>query len=633
MGCCSSTARTTAGSRKKLPEVSWHCGVNYCHGLEVEGIPLDRYLEHFSGLGRPEQHQVVTKVVEEASTSAASGARAGVCHTRTAKIGLLSWNVGGISDHRKDQGAGLEEAVQGAAAEVLSAAVADLGPADVIVVGLQEIISLTPSNAMKGTSSANESRKNKSFYGWPETVAQWVELLAGGLNGQSSVSQDHPAYVLYGQPVYLFGLLLCVFCPASMLKHIRDFGMAEKPLDQKWKSGAKGAVACRFVLWDRSFCFLNCHLAATTATSAKSSLRTFKQRLQQLEQCWNEIKFKSHVNQMVYPVSAHRAIFLLGDTNMRLVNNYNCHQACQDFHSYTTNAIGDAEAGYRELWELDQLTQELSKPDQPSISERPLSGCLTGQLSEGILKNWQEPLVDENLGPPFPPTFKLAVPGPGYSRKRVPAWTDRVLFRSDHAEPAKYGSVMQSKVLKPPRNLSDHDPVYAFFNVECTSIHPRRLGSLAREVRKASMGLDERKSQPPAATRRFPSTQQAQQAALASGSMAAHEEEFSRRLSERLSELEDPSDTAAASWLLQECQEECWMLLCRRLEFSLNDSIRPGLDLNWFEDVPGEREAYQELDAEELAKSLQEVMNTLRRDLVQNTKPKMSKSSSTVVSL
>ena len=26
------------------------------------------------------------------------------------QIGLLSWNVGGISDHRKDQGAGLEEA-------------------------------------------------------------------------------------------------------------------------------------------------------------------------------------------------------------------------------------------------------------------------------------------------------------------------------------------------------------------------------------------------------------------------------------------------------------------------------------------------------------------------------------------
>ena len=30
------------------------------------------------------------------------------------QVGLLSWNVGGISDHRKDQGAGLEEVSSGA---------------------------------------------------------------------------------------------------------------------------------------------------------------------------------------------------------------------------------------------------------------------------------------------------------------------------------------------------------------------------------------------------------------------------------------------------------------------------------------------------------------------------------------
>lgn len=63
------------------------------------------------------------------------------------------------------------------------------------------------------------------------------------------LSRRVEAYVLYGQPVYLFGLLLCVFCPAYLLKHIRDFGMAEKPMDPRIKSGAKGAVACRFVLW------------------------------------------------------------------------------------------------------------------------------------------------------------------------------------------------------------------------------------------------------------------------------------------------------------------------------------------------------------------------------------------------
>lgn len=246
MGCC---AGTTAGSRKRLPEVSWHCGLS-CHGLEVEGIPLDRYLDHFTGLNLHEQHEVIGRVVQEADQSPSSSA--GVCSRKVARVGLLSWNVGGISDHRKDQGAGLEEAAQAAVADVLHAAVAKIGAADIIVVGLQEIISLTPSNAMKGTSSFNESRKNQSFYGWPETVAQWVEVLLGGLNSGpmpsgpagKSFCSDHRSYVLYGQPVYLFGLLLCVFCPAYLLKHIRDFGMAEKPMDSRIKSGRCQGCCC-----------------------------------------------------------------------------------------------------------------------------------------------------------------------------------------------------------------------------------------------------------------------------------------------------------------------------------------------------------------------------------------------------
>lgn len=68
----------------------------------------------------------------------------GVCNRRVARVGLLSWNVGGISDHRKDQGAGLEEAAQAAVAEVLQAAVACIGEAEIIVVGLQEGLGFGP---------------------------------------------------------------------------------------------------------------------------------------------------------------------------------------------------------------------------------------------------------------------------------------------------------------------------------------------------------------------------------------------------------------------------------------------------------------------------------------------------------
>lgn len=616
MGCC---AGTTAGSRKRLPEVSWHCGLS-CHGLEVEGILLDRYLDHFTGLNLHEQHEVIGRVVQEADQSPSSSA--GVCSRKVARVGLLSWNVGGISDHRKDQGAGLEEAAQAAVADVLHAAVAKIGAADIIVVGLQEIISLTPSNAMKGTSSFNESRKNQSFYGWPETVAQWVEVLLGGLNSGpmpsgpagKSFCSDHRSYVLYGQLVYLFGLLLCVFCPAYLLKHIRDFGMAEKPMDSRIKSGAKGAVACRFVLWDRSFCFLNCHLAATTSNSARISARDLRQRLRQLEQCWTEIKFKSHVNQMVYPVSAHRAIFLLGDTNMRLVHKSDINE---DFGSYATKTISAKENGYRQLWSLDQLCQELGPEPQPSLREHKIRGLGLNVTDEQFLSQWQEPFVSGRQGPPFPPTFKLAVPGPGYSKKRVPAWTDRVLYSSDHAEPLKYGSLQQSQVLSPPHNVSDHDPVYAFFDVECMGIDPRRLGLLARQVRGESRETRRLSSRLTTSGRMQSQVLQAQ--ALEEDALAPQTEidDASRKLFEQVTTLQDSSETALACLMLQECQQECWKLLCSQLEQKLGCSIR---HIQTSQSTGGHEMADEEaeevvrkLDSEALQEGLREVLQSMQR--------------------
>lgn len=562
--------------------------------------------------------------MQEAEQSTSSGAKAGVCNRKVARIGVLSWNVGGISDHRKDQGAGLEEEAQAAVADVLQAAVAKLGAADVIVVGLQEIISLTPSNAMKGTSSFKESRKNQTFYGWPETVAQWVELLLGALNsrplpaGKSFCSSDHRAYVLYGQPVYLFGLLLCVFCPAHLLKHIRDFGMAEKPMDPRIKSGSKGAVACRFVLWDRSFCFLNCHLAATTSNSTRYGLRDLKQRLQQLEQCWTEIKFKSLVNQMVYPVPAHRAIFLMGDTNMRLVNR----ESKKDFHAYALQALSKPE-GYKELWKLDQLSQEMADSPQPSLFPQKSLGCLSVP-HERLLSQWREPFSDAHQGPPFPPTFKLAVPGPGFSKKRVPAWTDRVLFSGEHAEPLKYGSVEQIQVLNPPHNVSDHDPVYAFFEVECMAIHPRRLGTLAREVRSATK---EPREEPLA---RSPTTQLQvlqQDQAFGGGMLATNQpdiDEISRKLYEQVTSLNDTGQSALACLMLQECQEECWKALCAQLEHKLGCSIRHIASSNssTYPDLMDEEEeeVVKRLDSEALREGLREVLNSMQRDLP-NSRP------------
>lgn len=165
---------------------------------------------------------------------------------------------------------------------------------------------------------------------------------------------------------------------------------------------------------------------------------------------------------------------------------------------------------------------------------------------------WREPVVSENNGPPFPPTFKLDVPGPGYSKKRVPAWTDRVLFRSQHAEPLTYGSVEQAKVLSPARNISDHNPVFARFEVDCVTVNSGKLSRLIREVRRNCTGTPT--SNP--CERRAVEQALAFQANLME--VAQPEiEDLARRLFADLQELGTNEEVMAGATQLLDFQEEC----------------------------------------------------------------------------
>lgn len=657
MGCCCSChSSTTAGSQLPLSEVSWDGGGTdgLCQGIEVGGIPLSYFLSQFSGLGPEEQIEVASAVVADLNsfTSPATGVprsspsrcNSGICHRRPVSVGVFSWNVGGISDNRKEAGAGVHESSRGDVLKVLAASVKKMGAADIIVVGLQETISLTPHNAMKAMSSAGDSRLKTQFYSWPATVAQWVELLLQGLNGQSSResvdvgNEDGPgfrrqtsddeqgcSYALYGQPVYLFGLLLCVFCRTVVLKHIKDFGMMEMAMDKRFKSGAKGVVACRFVLFDRSFCFINCHLSAQKKNGTKYRMKSFQKRVMQIQRIWTEVKFKSQVDQMVYPVSAHRAVFLLGDTNFRI----SLHNRWFSPQSKEIQSPSSDQA-YADLWVHDQLFQELHRQSRASsdsvegppggrhssssvvssASQSSGGGQVGHQTTEGsadrsaqvslgnisrssfasgasvasastvdlgktstiqfesnkALMLWREPVVSP--GPPFPPTFKLDVPGPGYSKKRVAAWTDRVLFRSQHAEPQVYDSARQAEVLKPPRNISDHDPVFARFEVECVTVHSRKLAQLIREVRRSGGG-----SPTHVGGRRTVEQALSFQANVVETAQPEIED-FARRLFTGLQEVLGPDEAVAGAAQILEYQEECWHLVCSQFESLITDSIR-----------------------------------------------------------
>jgi len=412
--------------------------------IEVEGLPLD----HFIGL----PCEVSSEQQEDLIWS-----------QKSAGIEVVTWNVGSLSSHADGlTDESIRQDVLKIFTGVFEAGTMDK-PVDVLVVGLQEVIPLTICNAVLQVVSLTTDDRTS----WPSIVHQWVELLTEILD-----AHPHPLanYVLHGQPVYMFGLLLCVFCRSDLdktqMKHFRKYRLAVDCCN----TGTKGIVACRLSLYDRSFCFINCHLQAMKGHTEKDNIKALQDRLNQIERCWREIHF--FVSDNAYELRAHRAVFLLGDTNMRLdlPEDFKCRK---EFGKHVQREI--AANRWLELRQYDQLTVDV------------LQGGLEESFKMWLSKErlWKEPL--ENDAPfPFPPTYRLEVPGPGYSSKRVPAWTDRILYRSHHVRPMRYMSMRQQELLSPSRNLADHDPVYARFEVVCDQINSARFAEFIRSVEPKS---------------------------------------------------------------------------------------------------------------------------------------------------
>jgi hypothetical protein len=85
------------------------------------------------------------------------------------------------------------------------------------------------------------------------------------------------------------------------------------------------------------------------------------------------------------------------------------------------------------------------------LTKARFSGAAFGKFSEGKIS--------------FPPTFKFNKNGQVYDtskKKRVPAWTDRVLYMGS-LELLEYASVPSAKT-------SDHRPVYATFRLPSSAV-------------------------------------------------------------------------------------------------------------------------------------------------------------------
>ncbi|XP_075069101.1 phosphatidylinositol 4,5-bisphosphate 5-phosphatase A [Mixophyes fleayi] len=250
---------------------------------------------------------------------------------------------------------------------------------------------------------------------------QWSEVFMDVLSPFS--------YVLVSS-VRMQGCLLLVFAKYFHLPFLRDVqtDCTRTGLGGYW--GNKGGVSIRLSLFGHMVCFLNCHLPAHMENS--------DQRVDNFESI---LQLQQFQGPLANGVLDHDLVFWFGDLNFRI----------DDLDLYfVKSAVQGNKLSL--LWEKDQL-------NMAKCYEHVLSGFMEGPLT-------------------FPPTYKYDVGTNTYdtsSKKRKPAWTDRILWKMKHpiSQPdtssslskdlsvalLSYGSHMQY-------TESDHKPVSAIFSVK-----------------------------------------------------------------------------------------------------------------------------------------------------------------------
>ncbi|XP_018411019.1 PREDICTED: phosphatidylinositol 4,5-bisphosphate 5-phosphatase A isoform X1 [Nanorana parkeri] len=204
---------------------------------------------------------------------------------------------------------------------------------------------------------------------------QWSEVFMDVLSPFS--------YVLVSS-VRMQGCLLLVFAKYYHLPFLRDVqtDCTRTGLGGYW--GNKGGVSIRLSLFGHMVCFLNCHLPAHMENS--------DQRVDNFESI---LQLQQFQGPLANGVLDHDLVFWFGDLNFRIDD--------LDLH-FVKSAIQGNKLSL--LWEKDQLN--MAKCYEPV-----LSGFMEGPLT-------------------FPPTYKYDVGTNTYdtsSKKRKPAWTDRILWK------------------------------------------------------------------------------------------------------------------------------------------------------------------------------------------------------------
>jgi len=239
---------------------------------------------------------------------------------------------------------------------------------DIFAIGFEEIVDLTAQNIVSSSDENASLWYTKIIECLKKTGREYVQLIAENLQ--------------------LVGVCLFVFVLKKHIGSIKDICVSKAKTGFGGTAGNKGAVLLRFIYYNTSMCFVCSHFAAHQ--------KEIKQRNEDFRQIYETAEF---VGQAVTTLSKietkfHDYVFWCGDLNYRI-----------DLPNDTCRSL-IAQQAWEPLLKEDQL-------------------CIQRKLNLVFREFNEGPIL-------FPPTYKYNLNEDTYDRSekcRVPAWTDRILWR------------------------------------------------------------------------------------------------------------------------------------------------------------------------------------------------------------
>lgn len=258
----------------------------------------------------------------------------------------------------------------------------------------------------------------------PDKIRIWENALVDTLARRSGKKSD---YVIL-RSEQLVGTALIILVKENLVENIRQVEATTKKTGLKGMSGNKGGVAIRMTFHDSSLCFVTAHFAAGHSNYEERNA-----------DYWTISRGMTF--QRGKTISSHDHIIWLGDFNYRI-----------NLPNDTVRSLASKD-DLQPLYDCDQLTRS-----------REIGAVFPGYIESPIK---------------FKPTYKYDNGTHTYDsseKQRIPAWTDRVLFKGEGLGILEYG--------RAELRTSDHKPVYATFQAEVRVVNHAEKERIGKEILK-----------------------------------------------------------------------------------------------------------------------------------------------------